>query len=123
MSCTSIGITNPFICFIRTLCPNNIPVVYAKDYREVSNSFPEYFSYLSKELDSLKTYKRIWLVVNDYYQSDIGEKIDAPDWYFANGIKPTDRIISEFLKRGKQVYSFDSFDAKLYCIEQGKEKE
>lgn len=95
----------------------SFPVMEGKDHRAESRNYQEYFSLLNNDLDSLKQYKRIWLVYNDYYQTDIGEKVDSPDWYFVKDSKPTDKVLAEFLKRGKLVSEYKSFDVYAYCIE------
>lgn len=93
------------------------PALEGKDYRRQSNSYPEYFALLNNEWEALKTYKRIWLVMNDYYQSDIGEPIDSPAWYFRKDARPTERVLGEFLKKGKIAATYKSFDVLAYCIE------
>lgn len=88
-----------------------------KDYRWVSRNYAEYFSYLKKDINITPDIKRLWVICNYTFQSDIGEAVDAPKWYFQVPTKPTDVVIQELSKYGKIIDSLKKFDMQLYCIQ------
>ena len=92
------------------------PAIRGKDYRFESNNYNEYFNKLKNDTGPPEGKKRIWLIFNYTFQSDIGEGIDVPSWYF-NTQKPTDNVVNMFAQQGRQVLSYKKFDTHVYCFE------
>jgi hypothetical protein len=99
----------------------NFKAVQGKDFRFICKNYAEYFNLLQQDVP-FKNQKRVWLLANYSFQSDIGELVDTPSWYFDNTSKtrPTDRVVAEFEKQGKIVDSLKKFDIQLYCFDISK---
>lgn len=102
--------------FYRETYPFKFEAVEGKDYRYVSSDYPDYLSHLKQDFKAFKGKKRIWLVWNDFFHTDIGEQIDQPGWYYLKNTNPTDRLLIYFTTLGKNVIVFDSFDVKVSLI-------
>lgn len=102
--------------FYRETYPFKFEAVEGKDYRMVSSDYPDYLNHLKQDFKAFKGKKRIWLVWNDFFHTDIGEQIDQPGWYYLRNTNPTDRLQNYFKTIGKNIMVFDSFDVKVALI-------
>lgn len=94
----------------------NFKAIEGKDYRKISNSYPDYLKHLQQDFREFKGKKRIWLIYNDYFHTDIGDEIDQPEWYYLKGINPTRRLTDYFSTLGKSQPVYTSFDVKVSLI-------
>ena len=92
------------------------PSVVAKDYRFESENYQQYFTKMKQSLGNLSNTKRIWFVFNYNFQTDIGEEIDVPKWYF-NRAKPSDNIIQWFKTFSTTAMEKKEGDTHVYCFQ------
>ncbi len=102
--------------FYRQTYPFNFKAVEGKDYRKVSVSYPDYITHLQQDFKLFEGKKRIWLIYNDYYHTDIGDEIDKPTWYYLKDTNPTDRLVNYFSGLGKIRNVYSSFDVKVILV-------
>jgi hypothetical protein len=86
------------------------------DHRYQSASYNDYLNKLKADFRVFNGKKRIWLMYNNYYRSDIGDPIDEPGWYYLQDQAPIDRMIGYFSSLGDQHEVFTSFDVKVNLI-------
>jgi len=102
--------------FYHNTYPYKFTAVEGKDYRLVSSSYPDYLTHLGADFNSFKGKKRVWLIYNDFYHTDIGDKIDQPGWYYLKDKNPTDRLLTYFSNLGKNTPVYNSFDIKVVLV-------
>jgi hypothetical protein len=82
----------------------NYTAIEGRDVRITSNDFDDYYKNLSADFDQFSNKKRVWLVFNNKFLSNIGDKINEPGWYYKKELNPTDNLVKEFLKLGHLKY-------------------
>lgn len=95
----------------------NFTAVEGKDVRKQAKDFNDYYKRLKPDLDRLSENKRIWLVFNTKFLTDIGDRIDEPAWYYQKNNKPTNHLLKEFLKLGKPVDKKITTNVSVYLFE------
>lgn len=91
--------------------------VEGRDVRKRSTNFNSYYNNLKPDFDQLSAASRIWLIFNTQFLTDIGDKIDDPEWYYKNGASPTNPLLKEFSKFGKITSRYTGADIAVYLIE------
>jgi len=86
------------------------------DYRKQADSFNNYMNLLKKEIYTAGK-ERVWVVLNYTFQSDIGEPIDWPKWYFNQTNKPSNNVIAFLGKDWKIVDEYKYLDVHVYCFQ------
>lgn len=94
----------------------NFAVTVGKDYRKDVNNFNDYVALIKKDILA-QNKKRVWIILNQLFQTDIGEPIDWPEWYFEGPGKPSDRVIAELGKDWKLVDRYSKLDVSIYCFQ------
>lgn len=94
--------------------------IEGKDHRYASADYTDYLNKLKIDFKAFNGKKRVWILHNDYYRTDIGDKIDEPKWYYLKDQAPVDRMISYFSTLGEQKEVFKSFDVKINLITLGR---
>lgn len=102
--------------FYKNTNPYHFKALEGKDYRKVSTSYPDYLKHLQQDFKSFEGKKRIWLIYNDYFYTDIGDEIDQPDWYYLKNTNPTQRLTNYFSTLGNYQNVYTSFDVKVSLI-------
>lgn len=90
--------------------------IEGQDVRNRSSDFNNYYFNLKPDFDKLTKAKRIWLVYNTRFITDIGDKIDEPVWYYQNSINPTDSLQKEFRKLGNPIKKYATSDVSVYLF-------
>lgn len=90
--------------------------IAGKDYRKDVNNFDDYLALIKRDI-IIQNKKRVWVVLNQIFQTDIGEPIDWPKWYFTGPGKPSDRVIEALGKDWKLVDSYSKLDVSIYCFQ------
>ena len=98
------------------IVPLKFKAVQGADYRYSSVSFDDYLKKLKIDFRLSKNTKRIWFIYNDHYQTDIGDKIDEPSWYYLKGKNPMDRTLNYWSTLGLRNDAFKSFDVKISLV-------
>ncbi len=86
------------------------------DVRNQSKSYADYYKNLQPDFSKL-TGKRVWVMFNTYFVSDIGDLVDEPAWYYLDSKKPTQHLIEQFSKMGKKLAAFKSADVDVYLFD------
>ena len=102
--------------FYKNTYPYNFKAIEGKDYRKVSTSYPDYLKHLQQDFKSFKGKKRIWLIYNDHFYTDIGDEIDQPDWYYLKNTNPTQPLTNYFSTLGNYQSVYTSFDVNVSLI-------
>lgn len=95
----------------------NYHAVEGHDFRKQSVSLAAYNQKLETELDQLKGSKRVWVIYNTQFLTDIGDLADDPGWYYKNKVSPESNLLSEFRKIGKPVKKWVKPDVSVYLFE------
>lgn len=91
--------------------------IEGSDQRSKSHNYQEYYQNLQKDLMNHTKYKRIWVVYNNIFLTDIGDRIDEPGWYYSNKDNPTILLKREFLKSNKFVKEYTTKDITVCLLE------
>jgi hypothetical protein len=86
------------------------------DHRYSSINYTNYLNKLKSDFRVFNGKKRIWLIYNDYYRTDIGDRIDEPKWYYLKDQAPIERTIKYLSVFGDQKEVFKSFDVRINLI-------
>jgi hypothetical protein len=90
--------------------------IEGKDVRQKSENVPEYFHYLSPDLEAVTKHKRAWVVVNKVMGANIGE-VESPTDLFANEIRDGKRLVQKLSESGKLQDAYISPDTDVYLFE------
>lgn len=102
--------------FYKNTYPYNFKAFEGKDYRKVSTSYSDYLKHLQQDFKSFEGKKRVWLIYNNYFYTDIGDEIDQPEWYYLKNKNPTQRLTNYFSTLGSYQNVYTSFDVKISLI-------
>lgn len=95
----------------------DFPAIEGKDLRQYATNYTNYFQQLQQDFTAFKGHKRVWLIYNDYFQTDIGDKIDEPAWYYTKNAKPTHHLVTFFNSIGKEINTYKTFDVHVRLFE------
>ncbi len=87
------------------------------DFRYSAKNFEEYYKLLGPELKALEKGKRVWLVFNTVFLTDIGDRIDEPAWYYHTNNNPTNILKKELLKSNKLIKMYVTKDISVCLLE------
>ncbi|WP_316810277.1 glycosyltransferase family 39 protein [Pedobacter heparinus] len=79
--------------------------ITGRDFRKSSRNIEEYNQNLKLDFNRFSGKKRVWLIYNSQFLTDIGDLIDTPEWYYKTRISPTKNIYLQLSKIGVQVTS------------------
>jgi 4-amino-4-deoxy-L-arabinose transferase-like glycosyltransferase len=91
--------------------------IQGQDWRKKSVSLQDYNDHLKIDFAEFRGKKRVWLIFNTQFLTDIGDMVDDPKWYYKSGINPTDHLILQFNKLGKPVRKMIRRDIAVYLFE------
>ncbi|MBC7418368.1 MAG: hypothetical protein H7325_09455, partial [Pedobacter sp.] len=86
------------------------------DVRNLSNNYGDYYRKLEPDFKKLEG-KRVWLMVNTHFVSDIGDLVDEPVWYYRDSKTPPEHLIEQFSKMGKKMAQFRSADVDVFLFD------
>lgn len=98
------------------LYPFRFKAVQGSDFRKQASNYDEYVKFIQADLP-LVGKQRLWVVFNNFFLSDIGDLVDQPEWYYADGGKPNEKIHEFFKTLGNETGSFRSFDVDVHLFE------
>ncbi|WP_316736899.1 glycosyltransferase family 39 protein [Pedobacter aquatilis] len=73
--------------------------IEGSDQRKNSTNYENYFHNLRNDFIKFKNKKRVWVVFNSQFLTDIGDKIDEPKWYYNKNSSPNQHLINELVKQ------------------------
>lgn len=85
----------------------------AKDYRSSSKDFSSYIERIKQDIKQ-QGCSGVWIIFNDTFQSDIGEPVDWPKWYFGGAQKPSDKIVAALSKQWKLAETYNDYDIDAF---------
>lgn len=81
----------------------NYQAIEGTDHRKTSKDLNDYNQHLQADFRQFAGKKRVWLIYNTQFLTDIGDKIDDPRWYYQDRWFPVDNLLREFNKLGKPI--------------------
>jgi uncharacterized membrane protein len=87
------------------------------DHRKKAKDLTDYNSKLNEDFKAINGYKRVWLIFNHQFLTDIGDRIDDPKWYYENHSTPIDNLLGQFNKVGKPLKKYVYSDVTIYIFE------
>lgn len=91
--------------------------VQGADYRKKSRDLADYNQHLKSDFNKFSGNKRVWVIYNNQFLTDIGDKIDDPKWYYKTRFLPVENLIREINKLGKPIKKFVYSDVTIYLFE------
>jgi 4-amino-4-deoxy-L-arabinose transferase-like glycosyltransferase len=106
----------PGFDFYRAILPLKFIAVEGRDVRNNFSSLTAYNQHLQNDFKQFKGKKRVWVIYNSLFLTDIGDLIDDPKWYYKNN-SPTENLVTELKKIGKPVQKTVYPDVTVYLFE------
>jgi hypothetical protein len=91
------------------------------DQRKNSSNFEEYYHNLENDFKKFSDKKRIWVIYNTQFVTDIGDKIDDPSWYYIKNSNPTDHLINQLLKYNQLIKKYSTKDVTVCLLKPNKD--
>ncbi|WEK21217.1 MAG: glycosyltransferase family 39 protein [Candidatus Pedobacter colombiensis] len=91
--------------------------IQGHDFRKTSEDLTDYNHQLKQDFNEFSGKKRVWLLYNNQFLTDIGDKIDDPVWYYKNHISPTDNLVAQLSKIKKPIKKEIFKDITIYLFE------
>jgi len=91
--------------------------VEGKDYRKTSSNRSVYNNELQKEFTKFSGSKRVWIICNTMFLTDIGDKAEDPMWYYRSKLRPAGNLIQQLSKVGTPVLKKTTADVTVYLFE------
>lgn len=98
------------------IIPFKYEAIEGHDFRKSSRNITEYNEKLKLDFDHFSGKKRVWLIYNNQFLTDIGDLVDTPQWYYKNKLTPNENLIREFNKQGKFLKKFVYSDVTIYLL-------
>ncbi|MDN3585390.1 hypothetical protein QWY86_01825 [Pedobacter aquatilis] len=89
--------------------------VEGQDFRNESKNFTDYYKNLQRDFKKFSNNKRVWLIFNKQFVTDIGDKIDEPFWYYEKQ-NPTINLIHELSKKYRIIDKYETQDIDAYLL-------
>lgn len=104
----------------KLMYPLKYTAIEGEDQRKSAQNYADYYQRLDKDFSKFSAGKRVWLIYNTRFLTDIGDRIDEPSWYYKDRQNPTDHLLKEFMKKGRPIRKFVSADVTVYLFELNK---
>lgn len=101
----------------KNILPLRYKAIQGQDFRKKSTGIFEYNRNLASDFSWFRAKKRIWLVYNTQFLTDIGDLIDEPSWYYKSSTNPESNLIKVFDIVGKPIRKFVYSDITIYLFE------
>jgi 4-amino-4-deoxy-L-arabinose transferase-like glycosyltransferase len=101
----------------------NYTAIEGQDFRKTSKDLAAYNRNLRGDFDHFSGKKRVWLLYNTQFLTDIGDFTDDPVWYYKSQQSPAENLLTQFQHLGKPVKKLIYKDITIYLFElipQGK---
>nr|WP_162988990.1 glycosyltransferase family 39 protein [Pedobacter schmidteae] len=99
------------------MCNFKYQAVAGRDFRKLSQNIHEYNQNLKSDFKLFQGKKRVWLIFNNQFLTDIGDKIDDPNWYYKNTVSPNKNIYLQFSELGVPLKRFVYADITVCLFE------
>lgn len=91
--------------------------IEGSDQRKNALNYNDYYKNLKKDFGKFSNNKRVWIVINSQFLTDIGDKIDEPKWYYDKKMSPEEHLLTELLKNYILVEKHKTKDVDVYLLE------
>jgi uncharacterized membrane protein len=91
--------------------------IQGQDWRKKSLNLQDYNENLKRDLMGFRGKKRVWLIFNTQFLTDIGDLVDDPKWYYKSDISPVDNLVLQFEQLGKPIHKMIKEDVTVYLFE------
>ena len=91
--------------------------IQGQDWRKKSANLSDYNEKLKNDFRNFAGKKRVWLIFNTQFLTDIGDFADDPRWYYKTNITPAQNLLLQFKKLGNPVQKVIRKDVSLYLFE------
>lgn len=91
--------------------------IYGQDFRWVSTDLIDYNTKLSSDFKKIKNNKRVWVIFNNKFLSNVGDPINMPKWYYENKSLPAANLKTELSKIGKIIKTSTTADVSVYLYQ------
>ncbi|MNL13331.1 hypothetical protein D3C87_1342340 [compost metagenome] len=100
----------------KNICNFSYSAIEGRDFRKSSTDINSYNENLKLDFKRFSGKKRVWLIVNNQFLTDIGDKIDDPKWYYKSPISPTKNIYMLFSQLGAPIRKVAYTDITVYLF-------
>jgi len=109
----------PGFDFYKSILPLRFKAVEGHDVRKQFNNLAAYNQNLQQDFEQFDGKKRVWVIYNTLFLTDIGDLTDDPKWYYKNH-SPNQNLINQFNKIGRRVqkYVYPDVTVSLYELNQ-----
>lgn len=87
----------------KDILPLKFKAIQGTDYRKRSEDLQTYNNFLQQELKQFSGKKRIWIIYNTQFLTDIGDFADDPIWYYKSDSSPEKNLIMQVSTIGKPI--------------------
>lgn len=87
------------------------------DLRKKSKNQEDYNINLQIDFIKFSNKKRVWIIFNNQFLTDIGDKIDDPKWYYKNKFPSNENLILQVKRIGKPIFKTIRNDVTVYLFE------
>lgn len=101
----------------KVMRPFKFKAVEGRDFRKTAADLADYNQNLAKDFKRFAGAKRVWLIFNTQFLTDIGDYADDPRWYYKDQVSPVQNLILQFNKIGKPVHHRIYPDVSVYLFE------
>ncbi len=91
--------------------------IEGSDFRSQASTYEAYYNNVQNELNKNTKNKRIWIVYNTMFLTDIWDRIDEPDWYYHTNDNPIARLKKELLKSNKLLKEYQTKDITVCLLQ------
>ncbi|MCZ4222989.1 glycosyltransferase family 39 protein [Pedobacter rhodius] len=88
--------------------------IEGQDFRWNSANLADYNTNLSSDFKKFKNNKRVWVIFNNKFLSNVGDPISMPKWYYENKNLPAANLKTELSKIGKFIKTSNTADVSVY---------
>jgi len=92
--------------------------IEGKDRRRNSKDYEDYYKNLQNDFKKFSKHKRVWIVFNSQFLTDIGDRIDEPKWYYDKKTDPNQHLMRELFKNYSLIQKHETKDVTLYLLKQ-----
>lgn len=108
---------NPGYRVYKNIVDFKFEAITGLDFRKKSNNLAEYNQNLKLDFNRFSGKKRVWVIYNTQYLTDIGDLVDTPGWYYKANLSPSQNILAQFKKIGTPISHIIFKDLTVYLFE------
>ncbi|WP_162238752.1 glycosyltransferase family 39 protein [Pedobacter sp. Leaf194] len=91
--------------------------IEGRDFRWSASNLNDYNTKLVQDFGKIKHSKRVWVIFNNKFLSNVGDPISRPAWYYKNVNLPAANLRTELSKMGKIVKASTTADVSVYLCQ------